>query len=154
MIADYIKDVTADWEQICFQTHMRLIAVPPSLAFNCTWYLSAGADHITSGSSYCLRWRRFPLYAAHFPRCPSDCAECQLLGGASGFGINYESRGGSGESGADSISAGGRSGGGGRAQVDGAVAGGRTRGHEAKQTGWARRGIKETLMTLNTCCYN
>lgn len=32
-------------------THMQLASLPPTLAFNCTWYLSAGADHITSGSS-------------------------------------------------------------------------------------------------------
>lgn len=127
MIADYTKDVTADWEQICFQTHMLLISVLPSLAFNCTWYLSAGADHITSGSSSCLCWRHIPLYAAHFPSCPSDCVECQLLG-ASGFCINYKSWGGYSESGADSISAG-------RARtVDRAVAGGRTQVDGPKQT--------------------
>lgn len=64
------------------------VSVPPSLAFNCTWYLSAGADHITSGSSSCLCWRPIPLYTPHFPSCPSDCVECQLLG-ALGFCINY-----------------------------------------------------------------
>lgn len=134
MIAYYIKDVTANWEQICFQTHMQLVSFPLSLAFNCTWYLSTGADHITSGSSSCLCWRRIPLYAPHFPSCPSDWVECQLLG-ALGFCINHKSWGGYSESVADSIGAGGegeevaRS-----AQVDRAVAGKRTQVDEPRQT--------------------
>lgn len=110
----------------------RAVSVQPSLAFNCTWYLSAGADHITSGSSSCLCWRPIPLYTPHFPSCPSDCAECQLLG-ASGFGINYNGWGGYSESGADSISACGR-GKEGEAQVDRAVTGRRAQVDEPRQS--------------------
>lgn len=135
MIADYTKDVAADWEQICFQTHMQLISVLPLLAFNCTWYLSAGADHITSGSSSCLCWRHIPLYAAHFPSCPSDSIECQLLG-ASGFCINYKSWDGYSESGADSISADGE-------VKEGELSPGRYSRGQWKDTGrWAKTDCK------------
>lgn len=102
MIADYIKDVTADWEHIYFQTHMQL-ELSLSLEFNCTSYLSAGADHNASGSLSCLCWRLIPLYTPHFPRCPSDHVECQQLR-ASGLCINYMKWGGHSEWGADSIS--------------------------------------------------
>lgn len=136
-------------------THVaRAVCIRPSLAFNCTWYLSARADRITSGSSSCLCCRLIPLYTPHFPSCPSDHGECHQLG-ASGLCINYENWGGYSESGADSISAQAGSGRDGKeAELpDRAVVDGRTREGEQMQAASHPRMEKRRSERLRKWCW-
>lgn len=136
-------------------THVaHAVCIRPSLAFNCTWYLSAWADRITSGSFSCLCCRLIPLYTPHFPSCPSDRGECHQLG-ASGLCINYKNWGGYSESGPDSISARAGSGRDGEEAelLDRAVVDGRTREGEQREASSHLRMEKRRSWRLRKWCW-